>query len=139
PTGELALDPDEQVQAVVRLLFDEFERQGSVHGLLRYLVHHGIRLGIRPTGGPNRGQLEWRRPSRGTLLGLLRHPIYAGAYRYGYRPTAPRRRDAGRPGKGRRGPRPEEGQVVLPERLPADLSWGPVEVNQERLGGEPAP
>src|SRR5215470_2650622 len=43
PSGDLALDPDEQVQAVVRLIFDEFERQGSVHGLLRYLVHHGIR------------------------------------------------------------------------------------------------
>ena len=35
-TGEFALDPDEQVQSVVRLVFDEFERQGTLHGLLRY-------------------------------------------------------------------------------------------------------
>jgi len=133
PTGELALDPDEQVQAVVRLIFDEFERQGSVHGLLRYLVHHGVRLGIRPTGGPNRGQLEWRRPSRGTLLGLLRHPVYARAYRYGYRPTDPRRRVAGRPGKGRRILRPEDCQVFLRDRVPAYISWERFEANQRRL------
>jgi DNA invertase Pin-like site-specific DNA recombinase len=133
PTGDLALDPDEQVQAVVRLIFDEFERQGSVHGLLRYLVHHGIRLGIRPTSGPNRGQLEWRRPSRGTLWNLLRHPIYAGAYRYGHRPTDPRRRVAGRPGKGRRILRPEECQVFLRDRFPAYISWERFEANQRRL------
>ncbi len=56
PTGEFALDPDEQVQGVVRLLFAEFERQGTLHGLLRYLVQHGIRLPIRPHFGPNRGR-----------------------------------------------------------------------------------
>ena len=28
PTGEFALDPDEQVQSVIRLLFEQFERQG---------------------------------------------------------------------------------------------------------------
>src|SRR5271170_2643206 len=70
-SGEFALDPDEQVQSVVRLIFDEFERQGTLHGLLRYLVHHGIRLPIRPHSGPNRGQLEWRRPNRATLQNLL--------------------------------------------------------------------
>ena len=67
--GPPVLYPDEQVQAVVRLIFDQFERQGTLHGLLRYLVHHGIRLPVRPPGGPNRGQLEWRRPSRALLSG----------------------------------------------------------------------
>ena len=67
PGGGLALDPDEQVQQVVRLVFDQFDRQGTLHGLLRYLVHHGIRLPIRPHFGPNRGKLEWHRPNRETL------------------------------------------------------------------------
>ena len=40
PTGVFALDPDEQVQSVIRLLFDQFERQGSINGLLHYLVEH---------------------------------------------------------------------------------------------------
>jgi DNA invertase Pin-like site-specific DNA recombinase len=30
PTGAFALDPDEQVQAVVRLVFDQFERLGTI-------------------------------------------------------------------------------------------------------------
>jgi hypothetical protein len=63
------------VQAVVRLIFDRFDREATLHGLLRYLVHHQIRISIRPGGGPNRGQLEWRRPSRATLQNLLRHTI----------------------------------------------------------------
>src|SRR5579871_2467830 len=47
PTGGFALDPDEQVQAVVRLLFDEFDRQDTLHGLLRYLVHHHSQIPVR--------------------------------------------------------------------------------------------
>ncbi len=132
-SGALALDPDEQVQAVVRLLFEQFERQGTVHGLLHYLVHHGIRIGVRPHGGPNRGQLEWRRPNRVTLLNVLHHPIYAGAYRYGHRATDPRRKVAGRPGTGRRVVRPADCQVLLRDRFPAYISWEQFEANQQRL------
>ena len=38
--GEFAIDPDEQVQAIVRLVFDTFDQQGTVRGVLRYLVQH---------------------------------------------------------------------------------------------------
>jgi DNA invertase Pin-like site-specific DNA recombinase len=81
--GDYHLDPDEQAQPVVRLIFDVFEQQGSLHGLLRSLVAHDIRLPIRPHRGANRAQLEWHRPSRMTLQNLLHHPMYAGAYRWG--------------------------------------------------------
>src|SRR4051812_1034043 len=73
--GGLALDPDEQAQGVARLIFDQFERQGSIHGLLRYLVRHGVRLPVRPHYGPHRGQLEWHRPNRETLQNILHHPV----------------------------------------------------------------
>jgi DNA invertase Pin-like site-specific DNA recombinase len=33
--GDFAIDPDEQVQAVVRLIFAQFSRRGSANGLLR--------------------------------------------------------------------------------------------------------
>jgi len=52
---DYVMDPDEQVQSVVRLIFDVFEEQGSLHGLLRYLVAHGIRMPVRPHYGPGRG------------------------------------------------------------------------------------
>ncbi len=96
PDGDYQLDPDEQAQRVVRLIFDVFEQQGSLHGLLRYLVAHDIRMPIRPHAGLNRGQLVWRRPTRMTLQNLLHHPIYAGAYRWGHRKIDPRKQQPGR-------------------------------------------
>ena len=80
PAGGWMIDPDEEVQAVVHLIFDQFDREATLHGLLRYLVHHNIRIPVRVVGGANKGQLEWRRPNRPTLQNLLRHPSYAGAY-----------------------------------------------------------
>jgi DNA invertase Pin-like site-specific DNA recombinase len=131
--GGLAFDPDEQARHVVRLLFDQFDRQGSVHGLLRYLVRHAICLPVRPHSGPNRGQLEWRRPNRETLLNLLRHPVYAGYYRHGHRTLDPRRQVPGRPGTGRTFRRPEECPVLLEGYCPAYISPERFWANQQRL------
>ena len=80
PTDAWELDPDEQAR-VSGLIFDQFDREATPHGLLRYLVRHGIRLPVRPTAGPNKGRLEWHRPSRATLSNLPRNPTCAGAYR----------------------------------------------------------
>jgi DNA invertase Pin-like site-specific DNA recombinase len=132
-SGEFALDPDQQVQSVVHLIFDEFERQGTLHGLLRYLVHHGIRLPIRPHSGPNRGQLEWRRPNRVTLQNLLHRPLYAGFYCWGHRATDPRRKVAGRSGTGRTVRQPKDCLVLLPDRCPAYISAERFWANRERL------
>jgi DNA invertase Pin-like site-specific DNA recombinase len=133
PTGTFALDPDAQVQSVIGLLFDEFERQGTLHGLLRYLVRQQIRMPIRPHAGPNRGQLEWRRPNRVTLQNLLHHPIYAGYYRWGHRPCDPRRKVGGRPGTGRTLRSPKECLVLLEGRCPAYISVARFWANQQRL------
>jgi DNA invertase Pin-like site-specific DNA recombinase len=131
--GEWVIDPDEQVQAVVRLIFDQFDREATLHGLLRYLVHHQIRIPVRVAGGPNKGELEWRRPNRATLQNLLRHPSYAGAYRFGHRSIDPRKKQPGRPSTGRQIRRPEECLVLIRNRLPAYISWERFEANQERL------
>lgn len=133
PTGEWVIDPDEQVQAVVRLIFDQFDREATMHGLLRYLVHHQVRIPVRVAGGANKGQLEWRRPNRATLQNLLRHPSYAGAYRFGHRPIDPRKKQPGRPNTGKLIRRPEECLVLIRDRLPAYITWERFEANQTRL------
>lgn len=132
-TGEWAIDPDEQVQAVVRLIFDQFDREATMHGLLRYLVHHQVRIPVRLRGGPSKGQLEWRRPNRATLQSLLRHPSYAGAYRFGHRPTDPRKKQPGRPTTGKLIRRPEDCLVLIRDRLPAYITWERFAANQQRL------
>jgi DNA invertase Pin-like site-specific DNA recombinase len=131
--GGLAFDPDEQARDVVRLVFDQFDRQGSLHGLLRYLVHHSIRLPIRPHSGPNRGQLEWRRPNRETLQNLLHHPVYAGYYRHGHRTLDPRRQVPGRPGTGRTNKKAEDCPILLEGRCPAYITPERFWTNQQRL------
>jgi DNA invertase Pin-like site-specific DNA recombinase len=133
PGAGLALDPDEQAQNVVRLVFDQFERQGTLHGLLRYLVHHEIRLPVRPHFGPNRGKLDWRRPNRETLQNMMHHPIYAGYYRHGHRPTDPRRKVPGRRGTGRGIKQPENCLVLLENRCPAYITPDRFWANQDRL------
>jgi DNA invertase Pin-like site-specific DNA recombinase len=133
PSGEWTIDPDEQVQVTVRLIFDEFDRRGTLQGLLRYLVAHAILIPVRPNSGANRGNLEWRRPNRMTLQNLLHHPSYAGAYRFGHREADPRRKIPGRPGAGRRHRRPEECLVLIRDRLPAYITWDRFCANQDRL------
>lgn len=76
---KLAIDPDQQVQHLVRLVFEQFERLGSLSALVRYLYNNGLRLPLRETSGASQGKLDWRRPHRETVRNLLRHPAYAGA------------------------------------------------------------
>ena len=122
PSGEIALDPDEQVQASVRLVFDLFEQRRTINGVLVYLAAHDIRLPYRLRGGPGKGELVWRRPNRHTLGEMLTNPAYAGAYVYGRRAVDPRRQRPGHPGSGRVEREPG-GMVLLRDRWPAYISW----------------
>jgi hypothetical protein len=131
PSGEVAFDPDEQVQQVVKLIFQKFEELGTLHGLLRYLDKHGIELGVRVREGPGKGELQWRRPNRMTLQGLLKNPIYAGAYAYGRRQVDPRKKQPGRPCSGRVSC--QEYHALIKDRFPAYISWEQFERNLARL------
>ena len=60
--------------------------------------------------------------------------MYAGAYRYGFRPTEPRRQTPGHPRSGRgSGLAAEDCLVFLKDRFPAYISWERFEANQARL------
>lgn len=133
PSGEVILDPDEQVRATVALVFDQFDARGTVHGVLRYLVDHGVRMPVRSASGPTKGDLEWRRPNRVTLLNLLHNPAYTGAYVYGRRPTDPRRKQPGRAGTGRTVAAKGSWEVLLRDRLPAYITWERYEANAAAL------
>lgn len=139
PAGEVVLDPDEEVREVVRLIFDAFDRIGSLHGVLRDLVKNKIQIGVRLRTGPDIGRLVWRRPHRGMVTNILRNPIYAGAYAYGRRRTDPRRQLPGRRATGRTSLLPQEQwQACLPDRLPAYITWEQYLRNQVRLDANQA-
>ena len=57
PDGAVVLDPDEQVQQVVRLIFRKFEELGTLNAVLRYLVTQRIQIGVRRQERRGRGTL----------------------------------------------------------------------------------
>jgi DNA invertase Pin-like site-specific DNA recombinase len=132
-SGEVIKDPDEQARLAIELVFKQFERHGTIHAVLRYLVKHGVKMPYRQRTGPSKGALEWRRPNRVTLSNLLHNPIYAGAYVYGRRPTDSRKKIPGRPQTGRTVAKPKEWEVCLKDRLPAYIEWEQFERNLKQL------
>ena len=132
PTGEVAFDPDEQARDVVRLMFDKFDELGSIYGLFHWLLRNDIQMPIRARTGAEKGQLVWRRPSIATLAQVLRHPIYAGAYVYGRRPSDPKSKLS--PGNRYRPWVPmEQWKVLLKDRLPAYITWEQYLKNRKRI------
>jgi DNA invertase Pin-like site-specific DNA recombinase len=132
-SGEVVLDPDEQVRSVVRLVFDLFERLGTVNAVLCYLADNHIQFGVRLREGPERGEVAWRRPSHAGVQNMLRNPAYAGIYAYGRSTLDPRRRQAGRPFTGRVRVEREDWLVYLPGVLPSYISVEQYERNMQRM------
>jgi DNA invertase Pin-like site-specific DNA recombinase len=132
-SGRMIIDPDQQAQSAVKLIFEKFDELSTLNALLRYLVGNQIRLPIRIVGGAEQGQLQWHIPNRQTLRNILRHPIYAGAYTWGRREVDPRRKIPGRPATGRKVIEPEQCQVFLKDRCPAYITWEQYQQNRLRL------
>ena len=131
--NRIELDPDEQVQLVVRAIFDKFDELGSMGAVLRYLTRHDIKLGFRLNHGPDAGELQWRPACRPTLTKILHHPYYAGCYAYGFSRLDPRRRKPGRPGTGKVKVDRLKWAVMIPGAVPAYITWERYLENQERL------
>ncbi|HKH35599.1 MAG TPA: recombinase family protein [Rubrobacter sp.] len=138
PSGEVVLDPDEQVQQVIRLVFRKFEELGTLHALLRYLVGHGIHLGVRVHEGEGKGELAWRKPNRMTLQNMLKIPIYAGVYAYGRRQVDPRKKRPERPSTGRVVIDREQWHAFIEDSFPAYISLEHYETNLRRLAANRA-
>jgi DNA invertase Pin-like site-specific DNA recombinase len=133
PSGEIVKDPDEQVQSVINLVFELFEKFSTINGVLKYLVENKIKLPDRERSGLKKGDLSWRRPNRPTLHNLFHNPIFAGAYVYGRRPTDPRKKLPGRPYTGRTVAKPDEWAVLLKDKISAYITWEQYERNLRQL------
>ena len=130
PVGKLMLDPDEQVQSAVRLVFDTFGRTGSAGAVVRYFQQQQVAWPRRVVKGPRAGVLVFDELERHRVLDILHNPRYAGAYVYGrtrqrkVRPTGQARY--------RRLPR-DEWKVFLPDAHAGYITWEQFEANQEVL------
>jgi DNA invertase Pin-like site-specific DNA recombinase len=64
PSGEVVLDPDEQAQTTIHLVFDLFDRFRTISKVMTYLTENDIRMPVRVRSGPCKGELEWHSVNR---------------------------------------------------------------------------
>ena len=128
--GILSLDPDTQVQAAMRMVFETFERTGSAMQTVKLFNEQGLRFPRRIRKGLNKGELHWVEAVHSRILQVLHNPRYAGAFVYG------RVRTRCLPdGKHSTTKVPRsDWQFVIPGIHAGYITWEQFEANQKRLG-----
>lgn len=127
--GALVLDPDAEVQAAMRLVFETFGRMGSAMQTVKLFHEQGLRFPRRIRTELHKGELHWVRAAPSRILQVLHNPRYAGAFVYGRIRT--RRLPDGKVST-TRVPR-SEWQFVIPGVHAGYISWEQFETNQKRL------
>jgi len=124
--------PDGRVQRAVQKIFDDFDRQPSVYALFRQLQREDFELPFVPPGEDWR-DIQWYAPSYDTLLGILRHPGYAGIYVRGRRKVVHELDEQGHvQRRERRVPR-EKWEVFLPQHHEPYISQERWERNMAKI------
>ena len=75
-------DPDLRVQQAIETIFKKFEEMGSAQQVFLWCRDEKFLI---PHGAPHEQSrpLPWKVPAYHTIHGILKNPIYAGAYAYG--------------------------------------------------------
>jgi DNA invertase Pin-like site-specific DNA recombinase len=127
--GVLILDPDAEVQAAMRLVFETFDRTGSAMQTAKLFREQGILFPSRMRKGLNKGELHWARPAHSRIIQVLHNPRYTGTFVYGRART--RLLTNGKHCTTKL-PRPEW-QFVIPDVHAGYITWVQFEANQKRL------
>jgi hypothetical protein len=131
--GQIEMDPDERVRGVIRLLFDKFQELGSARQVLLWAQDQVLQLPITHRNNSSVCKIEWRPAAYHTVLQILRHPVYAGAYVFG-RTTQRTRIVDGRARKTTGHSKPMAGwNVLLRDHHPGYISWEQYEANQKLI------
>jgi DNA invertase Pin-like site-specific DNA recombinase len=83
PSRQVQLDPDQQVQQAIRLLFETFRRTGSAYATMVRFHKEGWHFPRRIRSGLHQGDLVWGELSLSRALQVLHNPRYAGAFCFG--------------------------------------------------------
>ena len=129
--NNVVLDPDQQVQECIRLIFSLFRRTGSAYALVSHFRNEGLLFPQRPLFGPNRNELVWVTLQRSTVMRMLNNPRYAGAFFFG-RTRGRRRPEGGRPISSKTVPR-EQWHALIRDAHPGYITWEMYEANLKKL------
>lgn len=126
---QVQLDPDQQVQAAIRLVFATFRRTGTARATVKYFREQALQFPRRLRTGPRKGDLVWGDLGHARTLQLLHNPRYAGAFFFGRTRTRP-----GPNGNVTSLQKDRKDWVALiPEAHPGYIAWDEYEDNQRRL------
>jgi DNA invertase Pin-like site-specific DNA recombinase len=81
--GKVILDPDEQIQSYIYLLFKTFRREGSARATVKYFVKNQMKFPRRFRRGPWNGKVVWKEFDSPLCLSILHNPRYCGVFFYG--------------------------------------------------------
>jgi len=127
--GRLGLDPDEQIQASVRMLFDTFRQVGSASAVVRRFQREGLTFPRRLHRGMGKGEVIWGTLDHSRVIQILHNPRYAGAFAFGRYRTVPTPAAKTRVLKVAR----EDWPVLIPNAHPGYISWDEYQRNQVTL------
>jgi DNA invertase Pin-like site-specific DNA recombinase len=76
--GQVSLNPDSEVQARLRLVFEQFKALGSAKAVVRYLYRAGLPLPTRPLRGPAPHDIVWQPARSSIVLSIFEEPGLCG-------------------------------------------------------------
>ncbi|MEX3968676.1 recombinase family protein [Paraburkholderia sp. EG286B] len=130
--GQIEMDPDERVAEAIRLLFRKFRELGSARQVLLWAIQSDVKLPVT-RHGPTGIRIEWSRPAYHTVVQILEHPVYAGAYVFG-RTTQRTAVVDGRARKTDGHSKPmKDWSVLLRDHHPGYITWDQFEEHQRMI------
>jgi DNA invertase Pin-like site-specific DNA recombinase len=128
PRDTVVLDPDAQVQQVIRLFFETYRRTGSMLATVKEFRAHDLAFPRRVKRGPHTGELVWGEMMHSRARQIIHNPRYAGAFFFGRTHTR-----TGPDGQTRVARVPRDQWILLPGIHPGYITWDEYEENLRRL------
>jgi DNA invertase Pin-like site-specific DNA recombinase len=129
--GTLVLEPDQQIQGTVRMIFDTFREVGSASAVVRRFQREGLRFPRRIRSGAAKGEVLWGELDHSRTIEILHNPRYAGAFVFGRFRTV--RTAAGNGSARVLKVARENWPVLIKDVHPGYIGWDEFERNQETL------
>jgi hypothetical protein len=131
-SGQMEMDPDERVCDAIRMVLRKFRELGSARQVFLWTVDSGLQMPVMRQGKLG-AKIEWQPAAYHTVVGILKHPVYAGAYVFGR--TSQRTTIVGgraRKSNGHHKPR-SEWSVLIRDHHPCYIKWEEFENHQKML------
>ena len=128
PDDTVILDPDAQVQDIIRFFFESYRRTGSMLATVKEFRARDLAFPRRVRRGPHTGELVWGEMVHSRARQIIHNPRYAGAFFFGRTRTR-----TGPDGQKRTIRQPRDQWILLPGIHPGYITWDEYEDNLRRL------